>query len=99
MAKNTTIEVWMGVENFDCDGNAINCSELLIEGEFIPACKGSRGDYGLAIEPDSPAEVEFISATDNDGKEIHLCREDLKRAQVILNEAMPTAEDFEDDRY
>ncbi len=99
MAKNTTVEVWMQVENFDCDGNTINCSELLIEGKFIPECKGSRGDHGVQMEPDYPATVEFISATDEDGKEVNLCKEDQERAESLLQEAMPTAEHFEDDRY
>lgn len=31
----------------------------IVDFEFIPACRGSRDDYGMQVEPDEPASVEM----------------------------------------
>ena len=41
--------------------------QAVINYEFIPACRGARGDYGMQMEPDEPAHIEFSSCQIKDG--------------------------------
>ena len=47
----------------------INCYdvEAVIDYTFIPASRGSTGDYGVQVEPNEPAHIEFSSCQIKDG--------------------------------
>lgn len=52
-----------------------------------PASRGARDTLcgvrgaGPALEPDEPAEMEFIKATNSDGKEIDLTDDEIDKAK------------------
>jgi len=57
--------------------------EFCFEFEFTPAERGSRGFYGEQIEPDTHGEMEFYSATDEDGMEIDVTQKDIEAAREL----------------
>jgi len=57
--------------------------ELCFEFEFTPAERGSRGFYGEQIEPDTHGEMEFYSATNEDGMEIDVTQKDIEAAREL----------------
>ena len=67
--------------------NILGEFEVDLVGEYHREDKGSRGDYGVPMEPTTPAYVEFISAHVN-GEEICLDKYDQERAELALFEAI-----------
>lgn len=64
--------------------------EVTCEFYYIPASRGSRDRYGCPIEPDEPADVEFIAATLENGVEIELTQGEIKDAeQKALEQVEP----------
>ena len=53
--------------------------EVTIEYDYTAGCRGAR-ENGVPIEPDSPAEIEFLSVTDCDGEEVALSEHDTEAA-------------------
>jgi hypothetical protein len=89
------IEAEIEIEKVDCEGNVLDVFPVLVEGEYTPACKGSRDYYGKAIEPDTCDELEFVGATDSEGGEFELCKEDIYRAvQALWENVGGASEDF-----
>lgn len=75
------------------DGVAWQEVEVLVEYEYERACRGVRDSYGAPLEPDEPAGVEIIAATDANGREVELtpheadhaeerCLEDAEEARI-----------------
>ena len=84
MKIQTTIEI----ERTDYDGNVIDVFTADVEGEYSPACKGSRDHYGQQMEPDTEADIDFVIVTDANGEELNLCQDDQQRALDALWEAV-----------
>ena len=59
---------------------------VAVEFEFTPASRGRRDSCcgvagaGPAIEPDEPADLEFLGATDEDGGDVALTEREIERA-------------------
>ena len=68
--------------------------ELVCHVEFEPACKGSRGDYGLQMEPDYGAQATLCAAYVRDIDVYELLSDD-QRADI--EEAFLTQDSDEGD--
>lgn len=97
MAKTPTLQAWIALEKLDYEGNTIGEDQILVEGDYTPACKGSRGDYGVPMEPDYDEEVKFICAMREDGEEVELNKEEMDVAMAALWKAIPER-DYDEDR-
>lgn len=73
--KRPTIQVWNTVETESGE------TDLLFSFDYTPEERGGRDSYGQATEPDSPARMEFLEATDADGKEIGVEESDIETAE------------------
>lgn len=40
--------------------------EVTVDFDYTAPCKGTRGEYGLQMEPDEPASIEIISIKTKD---------------------------------
>lgn len=90
-----TIQAIIEVEKCDSEGNVLAVFDVQVEGDYEPACAGSRDRYGVAEEPDTPARMYYLGATDKDGAEVELSKEDVERAMEALWNEIPDP----DDRY
>lgn len=57
--------------------------EITVEFNYTPPCPGSRGDYGLQMEPDDPADVELIEIKNAKGNIIDIDSLDKKVISII----------------
>ncbi len=73
--KAQMIQVWHTVEG------RFGETDLLFSFDYTPACRGDRDTYGQSMEPDSPARMEFLDATDEDGKEHEVASPDVDAAR------------------
>jgi len=86
MKNQITATIW--IEKIDPEpDNVLGEFEVDLVGEYHREDRGSRGDYGVPMEPTTPAYVEFISAK-VDGEEIELDKYDQERAEMALWEAV-----------
>ena len=50
-AKPSGYETTIDINNYEFD--------CIVDYTFIPACRGSRNEYGVPVEPDEPAGIEM----------------------------------------
>jgi hypothetical protein len=58
-------------------------TDVTVEFNYTPPCPGSRGDYGLQMEPDEPADIELIEIKDTKGSIIDIDSLDKKVISAI----------------
>lgn len=64
---------------YDMDDNEM---EVTVRYEYYKGGKGARGDFGVPMEPDEPAQVNVISVTNIDtGDDVELSRSDLDQLE------------------
>jgi hypothetical protein len=69
----------------DADGQ-----EVVVEGRYVPAERGSRGRFGEQLEPDYGEQIDVISAQYGNGSPAELCSTMLCDAIIkIRKEAEP----------
>lgn len=89
MAKTPTLQAWIELERINDDGEIIGYDQIMVEGDYTPACKGSRGDYGIPMEPDYDAEIDFLRAMRDDGGEVELNKDEMDIAMSALWDVVP----------
>ena len=59
-------------------------SLIEVEGEYTPAERGERDQYGAQVSPNIPAEIKFLNATDDIGNDQVLSKSDEEAAVEAL---------------
>lgn len=90
------IQATIDIERTDCDGNVIDCFTADVEGDYTPACRGYRDHYGVQMEPDTEADIDYVIVTDATGEELNLCQDDMQRALDALWETVNNHENSYD---
>jgi hypothetical protein len=75
-SRKNQVQVWHPVEL-----RFLGETDLLFTFDHTPFERGGRDTYGQATEPDYPARMEFVDATDEDGKEIIVATPDIDAAR------------------
>ena len=61
--------------------------DLLFQVEIEAPCEGSRGDYGVKMEPDDPGSARVISITNEDGEDMTAIVSDMGELSRMVEEA------------
>jgi len=61
--------------------------EISVIGEYTPSIKGSKDAHGQQMEPDDEAEIEILSAKDENGDEVELSDKQEEKAKEALWDA------------
>lgn len=58
--------------------------EITVTGKYWPIYPGKRGSCGEPLEPDEPEEMELIDATNSEGENVDLSKDETGAAMIAL---------------